>query len=108
MTDRIDLLLSELHQFRDRRGWARFHAPKNLAMAMAAEAGEVLAELQWLTDEQVKAELSSPASDLRERLGDELADVLIYLLLLADAAGVDVLAAAASKNVRNESRFPPD
>jgi NTP pyrophosphatase (non-canonical NTP hydrolase) len=76
-------------------------------MAMAAESGEVLAELQWLTDEQVDAELSHTPSQLRERLGDELADVMIYLLLLADAAGVDIMEAAAAKNVRNEDRFPP-
>lgn len=107
MSRQVEALLEELHQFRDRRGWAHFHTPKNLAMAMAAESGEVLAELQWLTDEQVDAELSHTPSQLRERLGDELADVMIYLLLLADAAGVDIMEAAAAKNVRNEDRFPP-
>jgi dCTP diphosphatase len=79
--------------------------PRNLALALAGEVGELAAELQWVPDDQVGAHLRDPAA--RARLADEIADVLIYLVRLADICGVDPLAAAGAKIERNQTRFPP-
>ena len=91
-------------RFRDERNWQRFHTPKNLAMALVAEAGELAAEFQWLTDQE--SEVVRVSGDLRERVEGEIADVLIYLLLLADAAKIDMVEVAAAKVELNRSRFP--
>ncbi len=100
----LDDLAARLRDFASARDWEQFHTPKNLAMALAGEAGELLEVFQWLTPEQSAAVLDG------ERAGDvedELADVLIYLVRLADVLGVDLLAAADAKVERNEQRFPP-
>ena len=99
----LDDLAARLRDFAAARDWEQFHTPKNLAMALAGEAGELLEVFQWLTPEQSAAVLDG------ERAGDvadELADVLIYLVRLADVLGVDLVAAAAAKVDRNEQRFP--
>jgi dCTP diphosphatase len=101
--DRLALLAERLRRFAQERDWVRFHTPRNLALALAGEVGELSAELQWLTDEEAAA-LSPEAT---ARLADEMADVLIYLLRLADVTGVDLLAAASAKTDRNDVRFPP-
>jgi dCTP diphosphatase len=101
--DRLALLAQRLRRFALERGWVRFHTPRNLALALAGEVGEVAAELQWLTD----AEAAALTPDARARLADELADVLIYLVRLADVTGIDVVAAAHAKTDRNAERFPP-
>ena len=95
-----------LGDFADRRGWRPEHAPKNLAMALVAEAGELAAEFQWLTleDSEAVAKADHPS---RAAVEDELADVMLYLTRLADILGVDLLAVAAAKLRRNEDRFPP-
>lgn len=100
----LDDLAARLRDFATARDWVQFHTPKNLAMALAGEAGELLEVFQWLTPEQSAAVLDG------ERAGDvedELADVLIYLVRLADVLGVDLVAAADAKVDRNEQRFPP-
>lgn len=99
-------LAARLRAFADARDWHQFHTPKNLAMAIAGEAGELAAELQWLEGEESRtAVLDDPA--LRERVSHEMADVLIYLVRLADVAGIDLLEAANAKVAINETRFPP-
>jgi dCTP diphosphatase len=103
--DRLDDLLEQLRAFRDERGWNQFHSPKNLAMALVAEAGEVAAELQWLTEDESTS--ARNPGQLRERLAGELADVMIYLTLLADAAGINLVEAAEAKIEVNRLRFPP-
>ena len=104
MSDHLVHLKERLVEFRDQRDWEQFHSPKNLAMALAAEAGELLAEFQWLTEEQsAEARLDG---DLRNRVTGELADVTIYLVLLADKLGIDLIKAAETKLVVNERRFP--
>ncbi len=74
-------------------------------MALAGEVGELVSELQWLTDAQVVHELATHG-ELCERLADEAADVLIYLARFADSTGIDLLAAANAKMDRNEARYP--
>lgn len=100
----IEELTARLRDFADERDWEQFHTPKNLAMALAGEAGELLAELQWLTPR----ESQELAGDARARVADEMADVLNYLVRLADVMGVDLLAAAGSKIERNAVRYPAE
>ncbi len=99
----VDALRLELREFARERDWEQFHNPKNLAMALAGEVGELLEIFQWLTPEQAAQVMDS---DRAEDVADELADVFIYLARLADVVGVDLTTAAAAKLDRNERRFP--
>jgi NTP pyrophosphatase (non-canonical NTP hydrolase) len=95
-------LQRRVREFARARDWERFHTPKNLAMALVAEAGELVEQFQWLTpDESVLL-----SEDRRLAVEDEVADVLIYLVRLADVLGIDILSAASAKVERNEQRFP--
>jgi len=100
MSDLTDLQ-DAIRDFADRRDWQQFHTPKNLAMAICGEAGELAAEFQWLTPE----ESSSLTPEQLEAVRLELADVAIYLLRCADVLGLDVAAAVRDKLAINESRF---
>jgi len=95
-------LARALREFARERDWEQFHSPKNLAMALAAEAGELLEQFQWLSEEQSR----QLTAERRQRVAEELADVLIYLLRLADRAGVDLEQAAWSKLQANRARYP--
>jgi NTP pyrophosphatase (non-canonical NTP hydrolase) len=98
-------LQQRLRAFAAEREWEQYHTPKNLAMALAAEVGELLEHFQWLTPE----ESLSIAGD-RDALNpvrDEIADVVIYLARLADILGIDILVEANKKVDRNADRFPP-
>ena len=99
----IDNLKAEIKVFADSRDWGQFHTPKNLSMAVAGEAGEIVSEFQWLTAEESKLSKLSP-----EKLSDielEIADVAIYLIRLADVLNVDVAGVVRKKLAINESRF---
>jgi dCTP diphosphatase len=103
----LDALAVELRQFTDERNWGQFHRPKNLAMAVAGEAGELVAELRWYTDSEVETKvLGVPAE--REKLEHEVADVLLFLVRLADVCDIDLLAAARRKIAINAKRYPPE
>lgn len=95
-------LRDKLRQFAAERDWDQFHTPKNLAAALSVEAAELLEHFQWLTDEQ-SARL--PA-DKRAAVRDEMADVLLYLIRLADKLEVDLLEAAAQKIAKNAIKYP--
>lgn len=99
-------LQARLRHFAQARDWQQFHTPKNLAMALAGEVGEVNALLQWTSPDDVDAWLANPSNAEAIRL--EIADVFAYLLLLADAVGVDPVAAGLEKVLLNEERFPVD
>ena len=99
----LEALRVKLQQFARERDWEQFHTPKNLSMALAGEVGELLEIFQWLTPEQATEVMGSArADDVR----DELADVTIYLVRLADRLGVDLLEVAHAKLERNHDRFP--
>lgn len=98
--DRVQELTARLREFAEVRDWPQLHTPKNLAMAIAGEAGELAAVLQWATGDE---EIGPYMDDLR----DELADVFIYAARLADVLGVDLIEIAHAKIDRNETRFPP-
>lgn len=97
----VEALQHRLRTFAQERNWEQFHTPRNLTMALAGEVGELLAVLQWRTDD----ELENP--EVRAEFEDEIADVMIYLARLADIAGVDLSAAVEGKMARNVRRFPP-
>lgn len=99
-------LTQEIRQFVDDRDWAQFHDPKSVFIALTGEIGEVAELLQWLPADQAVTRLSAP--DLRGQLADELADVLIYLLRLADVTDVDLLRSARRKLRKNAERYPAD
>ncbi len=105
-TSDLAQLTEAVRRFAEAREWGQFHTPKNLAMALSGEVGELVAELQWLTDEQVGIQVAD--SPLRDRVEDEVADVLMYLVRFADVCGIDPVAAARAKLGRNETRYPVD
>lgn len=95
---------AQLRRFAAERGWEPFQTPKNLAMAMVVEAAELLELFQWLTAEQSQAVAGDER--LRGALADEAADVLIYLMQIADRCGVDLDAAVAAKIAKNALKYP--
>ena len=99
----IQHLAGEIKKFADARDWEQFHTPKNLSMAVAGEAGELVAEFQWLTAEQSMR--SNMSQDKIKDVELEIADVAIYLIRLADVLGVDIPEVVRKKLVINESRF---
>ena len=101
--DEIQQLASEIKKFADARDWHQFHTPKNLSMAVAGEAGELVAEFQWLTAEQSMR--SNMSADKLKDVELEIADVAIYLIRLADVLGIDVAEVVRKKIAINESRF---
>jgi NTP pyrophosphatase (non-canonical NTP hydrolase) len=103
MTMAVEELASRLREFARQREWEQFHTPKNLTMALAGEAGELLAELQWLTPEESRRVMEDPESAARVR--SEVADVMLYLVRLADVLGIDLVAAAHAKLDENDRRY---
>ena len=99
----IQHLAAEIRKFADARDWEQFHTPKNLSMAVAGEAGELVAEFQWLTAEQSMS--SNMSVDKLKDVELEIADVAIYLIRLADVLGIDVAEVVRKKIAINESRF---
>ena len=102
--DRLTELQRRVAAFAAARDWDQFHAPKNLAIALSVEASELLEEFQWLTEDQSR----SLDAERRERVRLEMADVLIYLLRLADKLNVDLPQAALEKIALNEQKYPAD
>jgi len=100
----LENLREQLRAFAAERDWEQFHTPKNLAMALSAEAGELLEIFQWLTEAQSR----SLAPDVHAAAGDEIADVLLYLVRLSDTLGIDPVAAARRKLVKNAAKYPAD
>jgi NTP pyrophosphatase (non-canonical NTP hydrolase) len=89
------------------RDWEQFHTPKNLAMSIAIEAAEIMEHFQWYGLDESAARLAQDPAE-RTAVADELADVVIYCLSLANAAGIDVSAAVLAKLDRNQERFPAE
>ncbi len=104
MADSLHDLARQLDQFARDRDWQQFHSPKNLASALVVEAGELLEHFQWMTEERSR-EL---APVTRDAVGAEIADVLLYLIQLASALGIDPIAAAQAKLKLNALKYPVD
>lgn len=100
--DTVKELAEKLREFARERDWDRFHSPKNLVMALSAEAGELTEHFQWLTEQQSRELSAETLASVRY----EIADVLIYLVRLADQLGVDPVEAANEKIRKNANRYP--
>jgi dCTP diphosphatase len=100
----LESLREQLRDFAAARDWDQFHSPKNLAMALSVEAGELLETFQWLTEEQSR----SLAPEALAAASDEVADVLLYLIRLSDQLGIDPIAAADRKLLANAKKYPAD
>jgi len=103
-TDRLEHLRAQLREFVAERDWDKFHSPKNLAMALVAEAAELVEHFQWLTPEE---SLNLPAAT-RAEVELEIADVLLFLLRLCDKLDVEPLTAAHRKLELNREKYPVD
>ncbi len=93
-----------LIEFRDKRDWKNYHTPKNLAISIAVEVGELLELFQWKSDDEIQKLLKD--DDFKIRVGEEVSDVLIYLLTLAHECGVDIEKAVTEKIKKNEEKYP--
>jgi len=102
--DRLETVIGELKSFVAEREWEQFHDPKNLAMAVASEAGELLAEYRWVTNGE--ADSYSKGEAARKRIAAEVADVGIGLLLFCDRAGIDLVDAVKEKIALNRRNYP--
>ncbi len=102
MSDSLEQLKARVNSFVEERDWAQFHSPKNLAMAMIVEAGEVVEHFQWMTEEQSRH--LDDATKLQ--VGHELADTFVYLLRIAEVCGIDLIAATNSKIDLNGQKYP--
>jgi NTP pyrophosphatase (non-canonical NTP hydrolase) len=102
MPTAIETLTAEILAFRDARDWLQFHNPKELAVAITAEAGELLQHFVWQSGEQSQQRVV----DRRAEIESEIADVAILLFELADNCGIDLAAAMRAKLARNEERYP--
>ena len=101
----LELLRDRVRQFAAERDWNRFHDPKSVLLALVGEVGELAELFQWLPA-GTAAKLAA-AEPLRTRAGEEMSDVLLYLILLADVLGIDLGTAAKAKLTDNALRYPP-
>lgn len=97
-------LVKELREFAKEREWDQYHSPKNLAIALSVEVAEILEHFQWLTQEETKKLDTKLLSEIKEEIGD----VMIYLVRLADKLGIDPVAAAKAKIIKNAQKYPVD
>ena len=102
MDDSLENLRTQLADFAERRDWDQFHSPKNLAMALIAEAAELVEHFQWLSEDESR----QPPPAKRNEVAMELADILIYLIRTADKLDIDLVQAAVAKIALNEQRYP--
>lgn len=102
MGDSLQQLTEQLAEFARERDWEQFHSPKNLSMALIAEAAELVEHFQWLSE----AQSHTLSAEKLEAVRLELADIQIFLIRIADQLGVDLVRAAQDKMRINEARFP--
>ncbi|MEO9273796.1 nucleotide pyrophosphohydrolase [Marinomonas sp. 5E14-1] len=100
----LDIIQQRMREFAKARDWDQFHSPKNLSMALSVEASELLECFQWLTEE----ESSSLNEDQLAAVIDEIADVQLYLVRLADKVGINIQDAVEQKMKKNEMKYPAD
>lgn len=102
----IEALKLQLREFAVARDWEQFHSVRNLILALVGEVGELAAEFQWISDDDIARALQD--GDKRESVGSEIADVFIYLLRLSDITGIDLAEELKKKLAINEERYPAD
>jgi len=106
MPNQSDLLMlrDKLRAFAEARDWDQFHSPKNLSMALMVEAAELMEHFQWLTE----AQSSGLSAENKQAVGEELADILLYLVRLSDRLGIDLREAALRKLEKNALKYPAE
>lgn len=102
MSKDLQNILDKLVNFRDERDWAQFQTPKNLAVSISLEAAELLEHFQWTTDNQ------DIPPERRDKIAEEVADILIYLLLFAHNMDIELVRAAQDKIKKNEKKYPAE
>lgn len=100
----INELLDQIIQFRNERDWAQFHTIKNLTQALIVEAAELNEVVQWKDETEIQSELLDP--EFKKKLSDECADVFVYLLLISERMGIDLIEVARSKVQENAKKYP--
>lgn len=100
----IEMLQEKIREFVRERDWEKYHNPKNLSMALAGESGELLEIFQWLTSEESNQVMEDPKTAIRVR--NEIADICVYLLRLADKLQISLEAAVLEKLALNEKKYP--
>lgn len=101
----LNELILQLREFARERDWERYHTPKNLAMAMSVEMAELVEHFQWLTAEESQGVKHDP--DKLQAVSEEMADILLYLVRMADVMGVDLAQATQRKLALNAIKYPP-
>jgi NTP pyrophosphatase (non-canonical NTP hydrolase) len=104
MQDRIEELQEKIIDFRNKRDWKQFHNPKDVALSLVLEAAEVLEHFQWKTIDEVEEHVEHH----KDEIGEELADVLYWVLLMSHDLGVDIARALEKKIEKNEQKYPVD
>lgn len=99
----INDLKNKIDEFTKNREWDRFHSPKNLSMALSGEAGELIEIFQWLTDEE--SYLKDTSNEF-SRVREEISDIFIYLVMLSDKLGIDLINSALDKIELNAKKYP--
>jgi len=102
MEKRLEDLLAKIKKFRDERDWAQFHNHKDMAISIIVEASELLEHFQWKNNEEIK----EMAKAKKNEIGEEVADVFLYLVELADNLGIDLIEVAEKKLKKNELKYP--
>lgn len=100
----LESIRQRMHEFSEVRDWDKFHSPKNLSMALSVEVSELVECFQWLTEEQSR----SLSVEQLAAVTDEIADIQLYLVRLADKVGVDIDVAIEQKFAKNEVKYPVD
>ncbi len=100
----IEEVTQRIRAFRDARDWEQFHNPKDMAIAISLEAGELLEHFLWKGPQEVDARVESHEEEIKE----EIADIAIYLFELADNLGIDLLAAMSAKIEKNDAKYPAE
>ncbi|MFA6004889.1 MAG: nucleotide pyrophosphohydrolase [Patescibacteria group bacterium] len=98
----LAVLTKKIIEFRDKRNWKQFHNPKDLALSLVLEAGEVMEHFQWKSPQEIDAYIKTNKSDI----GEELADVLYWVLLMSHDLDLDIVEAVEKKMEKNEKHYP--
>jgi NTP pyrophosphatase (non-canonical NTP hydrolase) len=100
----LQTLLSKARAFREERDWKQYHSARNVALSVVLEAAELLEIFQWKTDKESEEITKDPAA--RQKISDELADILLYIMLMADDLDIDLVKAAEEKIKKNAKKYP--
>lgn len=100
----LETIAKQIRKFRDDRDWAQFHNPKDMAIALSIEASELLEHFLWKTPKEVDERVATN----REEIEDEVADIAVYLVELADNLGIDLLEAMNRKLAKNAAKYPAE